>query len=334
VRFEIFTTVHPWFFEDSLGGSYTYHRLETDVGLVQETPLYADLTKTVERLSRWIPFRESQISGLARSLERLNCRLVACDISPMGIAAAREAGLPSVLVENFTWDWVYQEYAEKCGGLRPHAEYLGRLFSEADYHVQAQPVCSPGSADLTVLPVSRRERQSGKEVRRRLGIAENSKMVLVTMGGIPEDYRGMKGLSLPEDLFVVVPGAGRTSEICPNLIALPRRSEFFHPDLVTAADAVVGKVGYSTLAEVYHGGAPFGYIKRANFRESHILAAFIERHMNGLPIDARNYRTGEWISNLPRLLEMPRITRGVPNGATQVAKFICSLLETKTVSSR
>jgi len=324
--FEIFTTVPSWFFEDSINGSYRYHPLETDLGLVQASPLHSDLLKTVERLSRFIPFKESQISGLARTMDQLNCQLVICDIAPMGIAVAREAGLRSVLVENFTWDWVYREYEGTHGGLRPHATYLGKLFREADYHVQAQPVCSPGSADLTVLPVSRRARRSKKEVRQSLGIPDNTKMVLVTMGGVPDDYRGLKGLSLPENLFVVIPGAGRFVEKAQNLITLPHRSDFFHPDLVMAADAVIGKVGYSTLAEVYHAGVPFGYIKRPNFKESDILAAFIERHMSGVPIDEQGFRTGEWISRVPRLLKMPRIRRGCPNGAAQVAQFVVNLL--------
>ena len=82
----------------------------TDIGLVQETPLYADLARTVERLNRFIPFEGSEISGLAMKIDRLNCELVICDIAPMGIAVGREAGVPSLLVENLTWDWVYQEY--------------------------------------------------------------------------------------------------------------------------------------------------------------------------------------------------------------------------------
>ena len=119
VGFEIFTTVPSWFFEDSINGSYIYHPLETDLGLVQASPLHSDLEKTVERLNRFIPFAESQISGLAGTMDRLNCQLVVCDIAPMGIAVAREAGLKAVLVENFTWDWVYQEYEGTHGGLRP-----------------------------------------------------------------------------------------------------------------------------------------------------------------------------------------------------------------------
>jgi len=327
VHFEIFTTIPSWFFEESLESPHTYHPLMTDIGLVQETPLHADLPGTVERLNRFIPFEEYRISGLAMKIDGLNCELVICDISPMGIAVALEGGLPSVLVENFTWDWVYQEYIEHHGRLKHHVDYLGRLFSEADYHIQTQPVCSPKAVDLNALPVSRRARIARGEVRQDLGIPEDAKMVLITMGGVPENFRSLKGLNLPKDLYLVVPGGSNAFRIHDHLITLTHHSRFFHPDLINAADAVVGKVGYSTLAEVYHGGVPFGYIKRADFRESEILGAYIERHMNGLAIEEESFRTGDWISNTSRLLEMPRIRREGPNGAIQVAEFVCGLLD-------
>ncbi|MCF8142714.1 MAG: hypothetical protein K9N21_02210 [Deltaproteobacteria bacterium] len=326
LHFDIFTTVPSWFFEDSLVGPFTHHWVLTDIGLIQKTPLYADLAGTVERLDRFIPFEKEGIRRLAQEMVRMNCGLVICDIAPMGIAAARAAGMPSLLVENFTWDWVYEEYTGAHSGLSRHADYLGELFSQVDYHVQTEPVCRPDPVDLTVPPVSRRARSTGKEVRQRLNIPDGGKMVLVTMGGVPEDYKDMKELCLPKDVWVVIPGAGRSLEMRGNLIILPHRSEFFHPDLVAAADAVVGKVGYSTLAEIYHGGVPFGYIKRRNFQESDILSAYIADHMSGLAIDGETFRTGEWTSNIPRLLKMPRIRRNGPNGASQIAQFVYGLL--------
>ena len=42
-----------------------------------------------------------------------------------------------------------------------------------------------------------------------------------------------------------------------NLHFLPFESDFFHPDLVHAADLVVGKAGYSMIAEVWAAGVPF-----------------------------------------------------------------------------
>jgi hypothetical protein len=100
----------------------------------------------------------------------------------------------------------------------------------------------------------------------------------------------------------------------------------FHPNLVNACDAVIGKVGYSTLAEVYHAGLPFGYIPRQEFRESSRLVEYIAQHMPGLAITPAQFDDGSWLSQLPQLLALPRLTRHAPNGADQAARFIHQLL--------
>ena len=32
------------------------------------------------------------------------------DLPPLGIAAAKAAGLPAIALGNFTWDWIYEHY--------------------------------------------------------------------------------------------------------------------------------------------------------------------------------------------------------------------------------
>ena len=111
-----------------------------------------------------------------------------------------------------------------------------------------------------------------------------------------------------------------------NLIALPHRSRFFHPDLVNASDAVIGKVGYSTVAEVYWAGVPFGYVSRPHFRESQALVQFIAQEMPGILLD-ESFDTGDWLVRLPEILTLPRVLRQGQNGAEQAARFLDQLVE-------
>jgi hypothetical protein len=57
----------------------------------------------------------------------------------MGIPVAQKAGVASVLVENFTWDWLYRQYVADAGELSAHITYLQGLFEAADYHIQTEP---------------------------------------------------------------------------------------------------------------------------------------------------------------------------------------------------
>ncbi len=203
IRFEIFTTVSPWFFEESLSGPFSYHALLTDVGLVQEGPLSANLFRTVASLDEFLPFNPGKLEDLAKKVNHLKCAMILSDISPMGIAVAREAGLPSVLVENFTWDWVYGEYVFEKRGFKRHINYLESLFSSADFHIQTAPVCLKGPVHLTTGPVSRRPRNDRLQVRDHLGISEQVPMVLITMGGIPKHHGFIGQLARQNEVFLL-----------------------------------------------------------------------------------------------------------------------------------
>ena len=95
-----------------------------------------------------------------------------------------------------------------------------------------------------------------------------------------------------------------------------------HPDLVNASDAVIGKAGYSTVAEAYRAGIPFGYVSRERFREAPTMAKFIRATLGGFEISTADFESGRWIARLPDLLALPRFTRREPNGAQQIADFI------------
>jgi UDP:flavonoid glycosyltransferase YjiC (YdhE family) len=328
VRFEIFTQVPRWVFADSLTGSFDYHPLYTDVGLVQLSPMVEDVPGTIQRLSEIYPFREAQVRSLAQQIRQLGCQAVLCDVAPLGIAVAKAAGVPSVLIENFTWDWIYETYAAEAPGLWPYIEYLRSAFAAADHHIQTAPVCAPRAVDFTTPPVSRSPRTPIDIVRERLSIPAEAKAILLTMGGIePEQYRFLD--QLPErDIYFVIPGGGRAAmERVGNAILLPHHSQFFHPDLLNACDAVVGKLGYSTVAEAYHAGVPFGYVPRSRLRESELLGSYVQRELNGIEISSAEFGEGRWLDVLPDLRARPRIKRNTPNGAVQIAKFVKRLVE-------
>ena len=333
IRFEIFTQVPEWFFESSLGESFGYHPLLTDIGLAQKTALVEDIPETMRRLDAFLPFDGAKIEQLARWLSQLDCQLVLCDIAPMGIVVAREAGIPSVLIENFTWDWIYEEYVSDDGRMKRHVAYLAEIFNAADYRIQTEPICRQRPADLTTAPVSRRSRTSRRQIRQELGIPEQAKAVLVTMGGTPWRYPFLHNRADRAGVCLIVPGVdgkqglgdGRV-DTHDNLVLLPQHSHFFHPDLVNASDAAIGKVGYSTVAEVYWSGVPFGYVARRKFRESAPLVRYIGDVLPGLAITEAQIEDGSWISLLPDLLALPRISRQGANGADEVARFIGELL--------
>jgi hypothetical protein len=327
IRFDIFTTVPRWFFQESLIEPFVYHSLKTDIGLVQITALREDISRTLQSLDEFLPFDGSQIKNLAKQVHKKKCRLILCDIAPMGIVVAHEAGIPSVLIENFTWDWIYQGYAKHEPRLHHHIDYLKDIFQAANYHIQTEPICNHTETDLNVAPVSRKCRTPRKEIRNRLSIPDGCRAVMITMGGTPQHYTSLELLAKVPDVYFIIRVGSEPKRLRDNLLLLPFRSNFFHPDLIHACDAVIGKVGYSTMAEVYSAGVPFGYVTRPVFRESAILEAYIRNHMEGMALTESEFEDGVWIEKLEDLLALPRTDRGGSNGVEQIAAFICRLLQ-------
>ncbi|MDZ7832614.1 MAG: NUDIX domain-containing protein [Desulfobacterales bacterium] len=120
VHVHLFTTVPAWFFENTLCAAFSYHEFSADIGTVQRSPLAVDLEATIGRLDETYPMNDRELDALAEKLQALECRLVVSDISPWGIAAANRAEIPSILIENFTWDWIYEAYAPHAPQLKPH----------------------------------------------------------------------------------------------------------------------------------------------------------------------------------------------------------------------
>lgn len=323
-HFEVFTQVPEWVFADSTHAPFRYHSLLTDLGLAQKTPLVVDLPETVRRLATLMPFNPQMIKRLAAQVTQAGCRAVLCDVAALGLTVAHAAGLPSVLIENFTWDWIYEPYVAEEPKLQPHMDYLRQLYATATYRFQVAPVCHVLPHTPQIAPLSRSPRQSAGEVRARLEIPPHHKLVLLTMGGMNADWRTVVAqLHQAEGVSFVIPGASKNGlEREGNVLLLPPRSNIFHPDLLGAGDAVVGKLGYSTLAETYHAGLPFAYVERPGFREYPVLAEFVQKEMHGLEIKAADFESGAWLAQLPTILALPHVTRSGPNGANQMADFI------------
>jgi UDP:flavonoid glycosyltransferase YjiC (YdhE family) len=330
ISVDILTTVPSWLFAQSLNAPHTVHQVLTDVGLVQKSAFDENLPATLEALDAFYPLSDKRIQQAADLLK--GCSLVLCDIAPLGIAAARTLDIPSVLVENFTWDWIYEGYQTQWPQLQRSIDYLAQLFQQAAHHIQASPVCRTRVCDLVVNPVARALRNP-KLIREAFGVAPDQKLILLTMGGIGGEEVAIPPLLQHPDLVFVLSGRSGTKERYRNLRFLRPDSLVYHPDLVAAADLVVAKIGYSTVAEAYQAGTPFAYVARSGFRESEPLAAFVDKQMFSWKITRKDLEHGGWLDALPSLPVSVHGVRTSPQGAGQVADYLAGLL-THTSSCR
>jgi hypothetical protein len=321
---EIFTTVPRWFFEDSLSFPFGYHAEACDVGLVQRDAVTEDVPATVRKLEDFLPFSRQRIQDLAEVVLGTGCHVVLADIAPLGVEVARGAGLPSVLVESFTWDWIYQAYGDEDSRMVDYGAQLGAVFDRADFRIQTRPICLALPECRQVGPICRSIRESREVVRRKMGVGEDRRLILATLGGTGWKS-GWNDIGLPSGVTLVVPG-GPSDLKSSAILVLPHRSGFQHADLLAACDGIVGKLGYSTVAEAYQAGIPLVFGGRRRFPETEILAEFVRTELGGVEVNGEDLLVGRMGEAAEAVLALPRRPRPVMTGAVDAAALILEWL--------
>jgi len=320
---DLWTSVPRWFFEESLIVAFRHHELCCDVGLVQKSPVEEDLAASLLALEEFWGAAESfRTRQVAAEVTASGAAFVLCDIAPFGLDVARASALPSVLIENFTWDWIYEPLAEAEPRFAFWADRLSAKFALADLRLQLEPVCRPAALAARVPLVARAPRQGRELIFERLGIPRQDALALVSLGGVEHRLTSLAPLTKCRQTTFVIPGASREESWEGNRRLLPHHSPILHPDLVAAADVVVGKLGYSTVAEAVGAGTRMLYVPRPGFRESEVLAGYVAERIPAAPIALAELESGEWVERLPEMLARARPAAVASAGADLAADRI------------
>ncbi|MDG1326655.1 MAG: hypothetical protein P8P49_12895 [Opitutales bacterium] len=333
LEISFFSTMPNWFFDENLGSiPFQTTSIKTDVGLVQKTPFEHDLNSTLDELNSFLQFEDNK--KITAILEKGNFDFIFCDISPLGLHFSKMLGIPSCLLENFTWDWIYEEYLSQENNFKKPIEQLKGIFRSANLHIQTTPICDPVQDAHAINPIFRPAKKDRMTMRKSLGIREEEQVILVTTGGIPQKYSFLHKIKEDRNRFYILTGAFSEYERGSNFCLLPHKSGHYFPDLIQSADGVVGKVGYGTVAEVWGAQKPFIAVFRENFRESEPMRNFINQNIAGAEIDDQTFQNGDWIGDVESFLKIDESKRIISpmNGSDQAVTIISEWLTNKQVT--
>jgi hypothetical protein len=325
------TSAPAFLFEGVVPPPLEVRRVECDVGLVQRDALVIDEEATVQA---WRRFMESWDALLAREAEWLRAsaaRLVLGDIPPLAFAAAAEAGLHSVGLTNFSWDWIYGHLGSRLPALAEASAWAREAYAKAGLLLRL-----PFAGDLSAFRriedvplVVRRPATARAQARRRLGLDERP-AVLLSFGGL-----GLPGLrpaafgSLVEYQLLLTGRAG-DGDVPPNLRRLDGDAlaavGLSYPDLVGAADVVVTKPGYGIVTDCIGAGTRLVYTDRGDFPEYPVMVAKMARYLPCAFVSNDELREGRLSRALQAVLAMPFPDPPRTDGATVAAERLLALL--------
>jgi UDP:flavonoid glycosyltransferase YjiC (YdhE family) len=119
VRFIIRSAAPPWLLEPRTQTGVEIQPFEADTGVAQIDSLRLDERETARQAAAFYRDLDRRVDAEAVLLRGGRADLVVGDIPPLAFSAAARAGVPSIAIGNFTWDWIYRAYpAFDTGRLR------------------------------------------------------------------------------------------------------------------------------------------------------------------------------------------------------------------------
>ena len=290
--------------------------LQCDAGMVQIDSLNVDVAESIRQAVRFQARMPSRIATEAEYLRKTAVDVVVGDIPPLAFAAAHEAGIPSIAIGNFTWDWIYEDY--RVDGALELARDIRQLYQHAT-SVLRLPMTG-GFVGLERISrdipfVARHSTRTQDDVRRALGLpprAEGKPLVLMSFGGYGVARLDTSAVARLNDYTVATtdsPSRHNTIEPTEGLLYISEQDVYDnglrYEDLVRGADVIVTKPGYGIISEAIAAGTAMLYTSRGHFVEYDVLVKEMPRYLRAEFIEQKDLLTGNWHAALEKVLSRP-----------------------------
>jgi len=341
-RIGVRTAAPRWLFDLTVKGKVTFSTLETDTGVVQVDSLTLDEADSIRRASAFHSDLVTRAASETRVLRELGAGLIVGDIPPLAFAVGGAAGIPSIGLGNFTWDWIYADYPR----VRLAPSLLPAIRTAYGKASMALRLPMSGGfesfSNVKDIPfIARHATRTREEVCKLLKLPADKPIVLASFGGY-----GIPGLETDAlakfKKYTVITTAnlplGRTRKEMPTA---ERKGSFIsvneevmydagvrYEDLVGAAEVVVTKPGYGIIAEAIANDAAVLYTSRGHFPEYDVLVAEMPKYVRNAFIGHDDLFAGKWELHVDKLLAQPKFKKKPEtNGADVAADILLKALD-------
>jgi L-arabinokinase len=315
--------VPEWLVRRNVPGPVAFRAVACDVGLAQRDALMIDEPGTAERCREFDATWDARLEVEASFLRSSGARVVLGDIPALAFAAAARAGISSLALGNFSWDWIYRHLAERQptrqSVLQASAERAARAYADATLLLELPfaGLLSPFARRERVGLVARRPRIGRGEARRRLGL-DARPAILVSFGGV-----GLPGLTRR------ILGSDRSLQfVLPDEVEITRLDALglYYPDVVGAVDVVVTKPGYGIVSDAIGAGTRLVYTDRGDFPEYPIMVREMPDWLACVHVENGDLRLGRIAEPIHRVLAQPMPPPRDLGGAARAAARVLDAL--------
>lgn len=320
LELHIATTVPEAFLRSRLAHPFRYHAHATDFGLKMSSALEIDLPASAEAYASQLRLWDSLLEAETRFLDALRPDLLLADVPYLPLAAAQRLGVPAVALCSLNWADIHSHYFHDRPEAEQVRERLLAAYNSTRVFLAPEPHMPMPDLDnlRTIGPLARTGENQREVIDARLGLGPDDRLVLVALGGVQgrlpmEQWPRTPGLHwlVREDWRVERPD-------CHAIESL----QMSFTDILASCDALLGKIGYGTVAECAVNATPMLYIPRADWPEEPYLGDWLARHGAIACVDQRALMTGDLTARLERVLGCPRPPAPPADGAAAAAELL------------
>jgi len=342
-RIGVRTAAPRWLFDLTVKGKITFSTLETDTGVVQIDALTLDEADSIRRASAFHSDLVTRAASETRVLRELGAGIIVGDIPPLAFAVGGAAGIPSIGLGNFTWDWIYADYprVRLAPSLLPA---IRGAYAKASMALKLPMARGFDSwANVKDIPfIARHATRTRAEVCKLLKIPTDKPLILASFGGYGLPSLDTTSLSKFKKYTVLMTQNVPLSRAARKEVQAAERKGSFvsineeamydvgvrYEDLVGAAEALVTKPGYGVISECIANDAAVLYTSRGHFPEYDVLVEEMPKYVRSAFISHDDLFDGKWESHLDKLLNQPKPKKKPEtNGADVAAEILLKALD-------
>ncbi|WP_163182671.1 glycosyltransferase family protein [Neobacillus sedimentimangrovi] len=241
----------------------SYREIGTDIGyFLEKDSIFPDKIQLLEQYKKFTSNWESKIKKEQKFLSDNRVDLVLSDISPLPFEAARNLGIPSVGISNFTWYSAYH-------GLIDHSELLllKNAYSKMDYFFSLAGSKEKWDISIKEYGYFSREVNLREVDRIRQWVnPENNKSIIFLGLGMKIDVASLEQLSIwnsPNCVFLV---SSNVNVNYPNVYQISR-DYLESQNFIAASDLVISKAGWGIIGEALSADVPLLILNRPSMKE-------------------------------------------------------------------
>ena len=295
---------------------FTHLPSEGDIGMVMSSALDVSVEDSRAAYRAFHADWDARIENESVLLRELGADMVFSNVGYLPLAGAQRAGIPNAALCSLNWADIYSHY---CGDDAIAAQ-IRAYYSNADAFMRTTPGMAMRDLPnlVPVAPIAALGNNRRDELDRRLKLAKDEKLVLVSMGGIASRLPIERWPHIPRVRWLIQESWHVTHADAIVLESLPMNFN----DLLASCDILLCKPGYGSFTEAACSGTPVLFVDRPDWPEAPALVEWL--HQNGVcrEVTREQLERGGIAHALDELWSVPAVTPPIAKGAAQVADWL------------